>query len=48
MALNRMSALGMGKPAAKGPAESNAFVAFKNGTLPVAPDADKDKKRVFF
>jgi 6,7-dimethyl-8-ribityllumazine synthase len=48
MALNRLSALGMGKPVGKGPAESNDFVAFKNGTLPTSPDADKEKKRVFF
>ena len=46
MGLNRMSALGMGKPLTKSQAEdpSLAFVSFKNGTLPVKSD-DKEKPK---
>ena len=48
MGLNRMSALGVGKPLTKSVAESSAtsFVTFKNGTLPVKEggDSGSDKK----
>ena len=42
MGLNRMSALGMGKALTKSQADvaGQAFVAFKNGTLPSVPKQD--------
>ena len=47
MGLNRMSAMGMGKSLTKSAADSSssAFVAFKNGSIPITPKKDESKEK---